>query len=164
MSGGTCTVCRHPKRKAIEADIVRGCTLRDMAVRFGVAKTIIARHATEHMETGLIKAQERRELAHGEAIAREFDRLYARNGELSQKAEENEDYRGASAATGEQRRLLEFVAKRVDDQKNRADPLSFPEVVEFVKQLALIVRDCPSCAAKLSALGGLPRGDSSDPT
>jgi len=40
----TCTICGHRLRESIEAALVRGTSLRDIAGRFGTSKSAIERH------------------------------------------------------------------------------------------------------------------------
>lgn len=45
----TCSVCAHPKRKAIERAVLAGEPLRTVADRFGPSKTTLIRHRDAHM-------------------------------------------------------------------------------------------------------------------
>lgn len=44
-----CTICAHAERAAIDAALARGAGYRDIAGQFGVSKTAVARHASEHV-------------------------------------------------------------------------------------------------------------------
>lgn len=57
----TCTICKHPERAAIEAALVQGRSLRDIARHFGVKKDSVARHRRSCMPEELSKAQAARE-------------------------------------------------------------------------------------------------------
>jgi hypothetical protein len=58
----TCTICRHPERHGIEADLRAGTPYRDVARRHHVSKDALSRHRARHMarhpETGLTAAKE----------------------------------------------------------------------------------------------------------
>jgi hypothetical protein len=58
----TCTVCRHPERHDIEADLRASTPYRDIARRRNVSKDALSRHRANHMprhtETGLVAARE----------------------------------------------------------------------------------------------------------
>jgi hypothetical protein len=58
----TCTICRHPERHDIEADLRAGTPHRDIARRHDVSKDALSRHRANHMsrhtETGLAAARE----------------------------------------------------------------------------------------------------------
>jgi hypothetical protein len=40
----TCTICRHAKRREIEADVQAGLSYRDVARRHNISKDVICRH------------------------------------------------------------------------------------------------------------------------
>jgi hypothetical protein len=44
-----CTVCRHPQRQEIEADLQAGLSYRDVARRYNVSKDVICRHRAGHV-------------------------------------------------------------------------------------------------------------------
>jgi transposase-like protein len=58
----TCTICQHPERLDIEADLRAGTSYRDIARRHNVSKDALSRHRAKHMprhtETGLAAARE----------------------------------------------------------------------------------------------------------
>src|SRR6266446_7826816 len=58
----TCTICRHPERHDIEADLRAGAPYRDIARRHHVSKDALSRHRAKHMArhtaTGLTAARE----------------------------------------------------------------------------------------------------------
>ena len=56
-----CSVCRHPQRLQIEQALVSGTSLRDIAGRYGTAKTIIARHRT-HVAGTIARQSQAQEL------------------------------------------------------------------------------------------------------
>jgi hypothetical protein len=44
-----CSVCRHPRRHEIEADLQAGLSYRDLARRYDVSKDAISRHRASHV-------------------------------------------------------------------------------------------------------------------
>jgi len=54
----SCTICQHQERAAINAALLTGTALRDIAGQFGVSKSSLDRHKEEHMPAALVKAQE----------------------------------------------------------------------------------------------------------
>jgi hypothetical protein len=58
----SCTICRHPERHNIEADLTIGVPFRDIARRHNVSKDALSRHRANHMSrhsaTGLTAARE----------------------------------------------------------------------------------------------------------
>jgi hypothetical protein len=45
----TCTICRHPERHAIEADLRAGIPYRDIARRHNISKHALSRHRLNHL-------------------------------------------------------------------------------------------------------------------
>jgi transposase len=45
----TCTICRHAKRREIEADVQAGLSYRDIARRHNISKDVICRHRANHV-------------------------------------------------------------------------------------------------------------------
>ena len=45
----TCSICRHPQRHAIEADLRAGLSYRDIARRYNLSKDVICRHRASHV-------------------------------------------------------------------------------------------------------------------
>jgi hypothetical protein len=58
----TCSICRHPERQDIEADLRGGTPYRDIARRHNTSKDALSRHRAKHMprhtETGLAAVRE----------------------------------------------------------------------------------------------------------
>ena len=58
----TCSICRHPVRHDIEAELRAGTPYRDIARRHDVSKDALSRHRANHMsrhsETGLTLARQ----------------------------------------------------------------------------------------------------------
>ena len=55
-----CTVCRHPQKAEIEEAMVTGEPERTIADRYGLSKSGVHRHATNHLPTILAHAARRR--------------------------------------------------------------------------------------------------------
>jgi hypothetical protein len=44
-----CSICRHPKRHQIEADLQAGSPYRDVARQYGLSKDAVSRHRASHV-------------------------------------------------------------------------------------------------------------------
>jgi predicted transcriptional regulator len=53
----TCSICKHPERASIEAAIALGTSYRDIAGRFGLSKSAVERHASEHVTQEIKQSQ-----------------------------------------------------------------------------------------------------------
>ncbi len=58
-----CSVCVHPAVAEINRAIVSGTPIRDVAGRFGLSRSAIARHSADHMQEVLAAAAEARVIA-----------------------------------------------------------------------------------------------------
>lgn len=94
----SCSVCGHTQRAAIDRALVNGEPLRDIAGRFGVAKSSLDRHKADHLPATMVKAKETEDVAHAIDIVQQLktingvalhilkDARDARNGDLALKA------------------------------------------------------------------------------
>jgi hypothetical protein len=117
----TCTICKHPQRLEIERDIVNGTSLRDIAGRFGTAKTSVARHRG-HVKQAIARNTEARNLARTGALLDDVrageqraERLYQQAEEILASALQDKDRRTALQAVraavdvmGEARNYMEL--------------------------------------------------------
>jgi hypothetical protein len=63
-----CTACSHPERGEIDAALVEGETLRDIARQYRVGKDVVARHKEAHLPGHLVKAHEVAEIADADTL------------------------------------------------------------------------------------------------
>jgi hypothetical protein len=115
-----CTVCRHPQRLQIEQELIAGTSLRDIAGRYGTAKTIVARHRA-HIASTLAQKNQARESARTRTLLQDVhvsegraERLYAHAESILAAALKDNDRRSALQAIraacdvmGEARSLME---------------------------------------------------------
>ncbi len=64
----TCTACGHPERSEIDAALVAGETLRDIARQYRVGKDVVARHKEAHLPGRLVRAREVEEIADADTL------------------------------------------------------------------------------------------------
>lgn len=67
-----CTICHHPKRPEIDAALVAGVSIRDVAGQFRVGRGSVQRHR-DHYRAALVAAAERREDAALEKVLEGID-------------------------------------------------------------------------------------------
>ncbi len=73
-----CSICRHPKKAAIDAALLNGEPLRTIAKRFGTSNSAVFRHGRDHIQVALVKAKEAEEQVEAGNL---FERLRAINHE-----------------------------------------------------------------------------------
>jgi len=100
-----CSVCVHPARPAIDAALVAGNGLRDIAGRSGLSKSAVERHGNEHVPAALVAAQDAAETAQADSLLAQLVRLLARADDqyavargIVGKAVAADDLRAATAA------------------------------------------------------------------
>jgi len=57
---GRCTICTHPHRDEVDADLARGVAQRAVAKRLGVSGSSVQRHAARHLRPEIRQAITRR--------------------------------------------------------------------------------------------------------
>jgi transposase len=83
----TCTVCSHPDRAAIDAALLEGASLRDIAGRFGTSKSTAERHKREHLSAAIAKARGSADVARGDGLLANVKALSARAERMFREAE-----------------------------------------------------------------------------
>jgi hypothetical protein len=115
----TCTVCVHDGRAAIDAALVAGTALRDIARHHAVSKDALFRHRSDHIPAQLAKAQDAAEVAQADDLLREVRALRGKAYSLLLKAEAAGDIRTALAGIREARGCLELLAKLLGELDER---------------------------------------------
>jgi hypothetical protein len=101
-----CTICTHAERTAIDQELIAGLPFRDIAGRYGVAKSSVERHKAEHVPTTLAKAKEAQTVADADDLLKQAGALRTKAMSLLLKAEQAGDYRTALAGIREARSCL----------------------------------------------------------
>jgi hypothetical protein len=147
-----CTICRHPKRKAIDLALVRhAASFRVMAGQFDVAPTTLQRHEA-HVSQALIKQHAEKQ---EKAARSSYD--YFTNGireaeDLLREGKE-ESLQLAISALGELRQWVTQWAKLVGDIKEGATVnvlVASPEWVEMKGKIVAALLPYPEAAAAVS--------------
>lgn len=92
-----CSLCNREDRGEINAELVSGTPLRNIAKRFGTSPATLLRHK-EHIPNGLAVVARVAEEAEGETLATKVRRLEADARRLQAAAEKQGDLRCALAA------------------------------------------------------------------
>ena len=106
-----CTVCDHEARASIDAVLISGAALRDIAGRHGVSKSALERHKAGHLLAHLTKAKEVEEVARADGLLSQVRHLQDRTLSILTTSEEAGELRTALAAIREARNNLELLAK-----------------------------------------------------
>lgn len=109
----TCTICRHPEREAIDADLVAGTPYRHIAARTGTSTGALQRHKTACLSATLVKATEAAEVVHADALLAKARAIEEEARRLGRKAEQQGDLRAALLACRELARMCELMGRLV---------------------------------------------------
>lgn len=97
MSGPTCSTCADKRRPEIDAALVSGDSLRDIAGQFGTSRSALSRHRP-HVGKAIVRAAEARQDAEAETLLQKIERLEADARRIGERAEAEGDLRAALVA------------------------------------------------------------------
>src|SRR5260221_13927806 len=155
----TCTVCIHPERAKIDAALIAGTPLRDMACQFAVGRMAVQRHAAEHLLAEPVKAKQAEDVSRATDVlemAATRDKLALA---LLARAERAGDLKTAVQALRVSLTSLELLARlrgELNEQQNTTvNVLLAPEWLSV--QAALLAALAPYAEARAAAAAALLR-------
>jgi hypothetical protein len=114
-----CTVCSHPRRRAIDGMLVGGVSNRRVAATFGLTETSVRRHLDAHVSAMLRQTaqgeKEADELKLAGDLSAQIRQIRDRAALLLQKSEAAGDNRTALSAIRELFRGVELLARMSGD-------------------------------------------------
>lgn len=119
----TCSICRSPRRKAVDAALVAGESLRSIAKRFGTSQSAVFRHRKNDLSPALIRANQDRESEHAEGLINQMQSLLAKTLAILDKAE---NQRTALVAVREARGNIELLARLTGELQAAPAPHDAP--------------------------------------
>jgi len=158
----SCSICIHPDRAAIDAALVRGESLRDIAGQHALSKSALARHKLEHLPVHLVRAKEAATVADADSLLREVGALRAKAVHLLLAAERSGDLRTALAGVREARGCIELLARLLGELRDgptvnvTISPAWIAIRAEIVGALAPYPDARIAVAERLAALEGGP--------
>jgi hypothetical protein len=121
----SCSICVHPKRLNIEADILRNdASNRRISTHYGMSEASVRRHIAEHMGAAVEKAQESREVLAGDNLIEEIKRIKRETQAIYLEARANSDLRTALAALDKQTKQVEVLAEmmlKIEEVRQRSE-------------------------------------------
>lgn len=106
-----CTICEHDHVEAINEEIIKGTSFRDIALRYNVNFMAVSRHKEKHIPAGLLLAQEAKVVAQADTLLSQVKDLQTKAWSLLQQAERAGDLRTALQGVREAKGCLELLAK-----------------------------------------------------
>lgn len=110
--GRPCSICNHEDRDAIDAALLEGKLVRELAVRWGISADSLRNHQKKHLGDTIVRARKAKagDAVDGSALTRLED-LYERTNALLAQAEHSGSMGQALQAVREARTTLESIAK-----------------------------------------------------
>ena len=109
-----CSICQHPERDEIDARLIGGQPLRNVAKQFGVSVTALHRHKERHLPAHLRQAQGAEERLSADRLLADLQALQERALALLTKAEQAGDLRTALGGIREVRGCIETAARLLE--------------------------------------------------
>lgn len=155
-----CSICSHERRTEIDAALVSGTPLRDIAQQFDVSISALSRHRKNgHIGKAAVKALKAREIAdaemeiyHGSNVVKQLDDLLDTGRRLLSSAEAQDDLRAAAPLLGQVRQTLESIAKISGELQGDGPTVNIAIVENQYNDLRSIVQEvmCPECRRRLA--------------
>jgi len=159
----TCTVCRHPERERIDADLVSGRgTFRRLGGTYGLSPSALRRHHRDHVAEVLRKATSLDAIARADSLYGQLQELRAHTLSIYVRAKEAGDLKAELAAIRELRSIAELEDRARD---RRGDVVQLHVLELWFRSLIAIVREFVAgdqvelVMRRIDALG-LPAADS----
>ena len=155
-----CTVCTHGERAAIDKALVGGDAFRDIAGRFGLAKSAVARHKGDHLPATLVKAAEAEDVAQAIDVVKQLKAINGASLAVLKEARERRDGDLALKAVDRIQKQIELQAKLLGelDERQTVNILVAPEWLAARAAVLGALRPHPAArlavAEALAALGG----------
>ncbi len=106
-----CTVCAHGEAHVVDVELVSRTPYRRIADRFSLSETALKRHSQEHIPKLLAEASRAVEVAGADDLLVELRAIRDNLVRLSDKAEEDSDYRTAIGGNVARLKYAELLAK-----------------------------------------------------
>lgn len=155
----SCSACHHDSRAAIEAAILEGRSLRDVARQYGLSKDGLSRHRG-HISPALVRVIERREERQAELGAEtalfRLERLYAKAVRVLEAAETAGHTAQQLAAIREARGIVETLAKVTGELREQpagltVNVLQSPDILRYIAVVREELREQPDVLARIAA-------------
>lgn len=154
----TCYACHHDRRAEVEAAILEGRSLRDVARQYGLSKDGLSRHRG-HISPALVRVMERREERQAErgpetALAR-LENLYAKAVRVLEAAETAGHTAQQLAAIREARGIVETLAKVTGELREQpagvtVNVLQSRDILRYIAVVREELRDQPDLLTRIA--------------
>lgn len=138
MNKVPCIICNRPDREAIDHDIARGASLREVGRAFDIHHTAVFRHKRDHTPHEIAALNGAKVQDRGTALAR-LEALYTTAEKLLKKALKNDtSVNGQVQIVKEVRACLELIAKMTGELNERPQTLNLMMAPEWLQVRAAL--------------------------
>ncbi len=150
----SCTICIHPQRHQIEKALVAGGSLRDIAGRYGLAKSAVERHKGGHLPVTLVQAREAEEVRHALDVVKQLQAINGASMTVLAEARAAKDGDLALKAIDRIFRQIELQAKLLGDLDERpvVNVLVTPEWQALRGQIVAALGPFPEARVAVAAV------------
>jgi hypothetical protein len=110
-TGKKCLVCTSHDKDAINSKLIAGLSVRAVGEEYGISKSAISYHRTNHLPRDLVKSKQLAEVDAANKLVERIEGLYERAITLIDVAEGDKKYAASVSAIREARASLELLAK-----------------------------------------------------
>ena len=150
----TCTICAHPERPAIDAALVAGTPLRDIAGQKSLSRSALHRHR-EHLPKALTQAKQAQEIAAASTVLGRVERLISRLETIADKAQRAREWHPAVLALREVKGCVQLLAEITGELEKEKDEVNVNVSINLT-QRALFSRMTNAEMENYAVTGQLP--------
>jgi hypothetical protein len=154
-----CRVCPREDRERIDADLIAGRGLRDIAGQTGTSRSALDRHRA-HVSERVARAHDAQEVASADSLLGKLADLEGRATALLDKSEKRGQLGVSVAALRELRGVVELLARVTGELKGGAGGLTInvlgnPQFLVLQQKVVAALEDFPEARARVvAALAG----------
>lgn len=155
-----CTVCRSPEILAINKALVAGESIRDISGRYGLARSSVDRHASNHLPEVLVKGKQAQDEAHALDVVKQLKAINGVALKILHEAQEQKDSDTALKAMDRVLRQITLQARLLGELQEDGANISIhlhPEWRRTREVILVALRPFPQArvavAEALAALG-----------
>jgi hypothetical protein len=160
-----CTICIHPQCSEIDRMLVEGdSTLREIADRFVVSRSSVARHKNNHLPAHLVRAREVRQVIDADDLLERLRVLQRETGAILWEARRAEDSALALRVIARAEKQIELKARLLGELQDTQQTINVLVLPQWEKMRATILHALlPYPAARAAVAEALQKMGDDEP-
>ena len=157
----SCSVCPHPKRAAIDRELVAGTAVRAVAREYGLGRDSLMRHKQNHITPALERVVQRREARQDASLMDKLADLISRTEQMLEQPERTGNVAQFATLLRELRALHELVGRasgelKPDGPQTVINVMQLPETTRLIQIVRETFADQPERLAAVAERLRLP--------